>query len=142
MPTPENSIAPEPRRRKIDLVHLQNLTATEPNTSTGRVVWIWPEIKASLAAGKQLHEVWAAACRDGLKIPYPQFRVYVSRVRRRKQAHIGQEHKLNAPSAPTKREERIPSSADPFRNLRTQGDKKQSSGFNYDPFSIQKSLID
>jgi hypothetical protein len=31
---------------------------------------------------------------------------------------------------------------DPFRNLREQREKKQSDGFNYDPFSIQKQLID
>jgi hypothetical protein len=31
---------------------------------------------------------------------------------------------------------------DPFRNLREQREKKQSDGFIYDPFSIQRQLID
>jgi hypothetical protein len=35
-----------------------------------------------------------------------------------------------------------PASADPFHNLREQREKKQSDGFTYDPFSIQKQLID
>lgn len=46
--------APVPRKRKLDLVHLHHLTSVEPATYTGRVVWIWPEIRASLAAGKML----------------------------------------------------------------------------------------
>src|SRR5579864_1313557 len=33
----------------------------------------------------KLREVWEAAKLDGLAIPYPQFRVYVSRLRRRRQ---------------------------------------------------------
>lgn len=70
-------------RTKSGLVHLRSLPSVEPATSTGRVAWIWPEIEAALATGKKLREVWAAACADGFEIPYPQFRVYVSRLRRR-----------------------------------------------------------
>src|SRR5580693_778913 len=33
----------------------------------------------------KLREVWEAAKLDGLEIPYPQFRVYVARLRRRRQ---------------------------------------------------------
>src|SRR5579864_6211271 len=72
------------RRTKSHLVHLRSLPGVEPATSTGRVAWIWPEIEAGLATGKKLREVWNAARADGLDIPYPQFRVYVSRVRRRR----------------------------------------------------------
>jgi hypothetical protein len=39
----------------------------------------------------KLREVWDAATLDGLEIPYPQFRVYVSRLRRRR-------HRASAPA--------------------------------------------
>jgi hypothetical protein len=35
-----------------------------------------------------------------------------------------------------------PAATDPFSNLREQREKKQSDGFTYDPFSLQKQLID
>jgi hypothetical protein len=34
-----------------------------------------------------------------------------------------------------------PPSPDPFNNLREQREKKEQSGFEYDPFSINKNLI-
>src|ERR1700678_3932772 len=71
------------KRTKSDLAHLRALPGVEPATSTGRAAWIWPEIEAGLATGKKLREVWDAVRADGLDIPYPQFRVYVSRVRSR-----------------------------------------------------------
>src|ERR1700719_3993921 len=71
------------RKTKSDLVHLRTLPNVEPEPSTGRVAWIRPEIVAALATGKKLREVFDAACADGLDIPYPQFRVYVSRLRSR-----------------------------------------------------------
>jgi hypothetical protein len=71
------------RKTKAGLLHLRSLPAAEPATGTGRVAWIWPEIEASLSTGKKLREVWEAAFADGLNIPYPQFRVYVSRIRSR-----------------------------------------------------------
>jgi hypothetical protein len=90
--------------------------------------------------------VWDAIRADGLDIPYPQFRVYVSRIRRRQSrqrrletatipraaAESSAESQPQAPAPPP----------DPFRNLREQREKKQSDGFSYDPFSIQKQLID
>ena len=89
----------------------------------------------------KLREVWEAAKLDGLEIPYPQFRVYVSRLRRRRQrpstttpqpphALPNGERGLPAPPPP-----------DPFNNLREQREKKEQSGFEYDPFSINKNLI-
>jgi hypothetical protein len=89
----------------------------------------------------KLREVWEAAKLDGLEIPYPQFRVYVSRLRRRRQrsstsaqqpspAVVNGERGLPAPPPP-----------DPFNNLREQREKKEQSGFDYDPFSINKNLI-
>jgi hypothetical protein len=108
------------------------------------VAWIWPEIEAALGTGKKLREVWDAARADGFEIPYPQFRVYVSRLRnrllRRPPALAPQ------PCAPDKSAvtsvSTSPAASDPFRNLREQREKKQSTGFDYDPFSIQKQLID
>src|SRR3984885_4425033 len=78
---------PPPRRRKTssDLVHLRSLLTVLPATNTGQVTAAWGEIEAGLARGMKLREVWEAAKLDGLQIPYPQFRVYVSRLRRRRQ---------------------------------------------------------
>jgi hypothetical protein len=133
------------RKTKSDLVHLRTLPNVEPATSTGRVAWIWPEIEAALATGKKLREVFDAARADGLDIPYPQFRVYVSRLRSRRrlnhpQATAQQPHAAaDSPATPTSA---VPVPSDPFRNLREQREKRQSTGFNSDPFSIQKQLID
>jgi hypothetical protein len=130
------------RKIKADLLHLRSLPAAEPATSTGRVAWIWPEVEASLSTGKKLREVWEAACADGLEISYPQFRVYVSRIRRRRVRQV-QPSEPHAAVGPTTAPIPAPSvPTDPFRNLREQRQKKQSAGFEYDPFSIQKPLID
>jgi hypothetical protein len=109
------------------------------------VAWIWPEIEAGLATGKKLREVWDAVRADGLDIPYPQFRVYVSRVRSRRlrQRQVELELTPRAAAGSTSPPVAQPrASADPFHNLREQREKKQSDGFTYDPFSIQKQLID
>ncbi|HEY4088014.1 MAG TPA: hypothetical protein VGM43_18880 [Bryobacteraceae bacterium] len=98
-----------------------------------------------MATGKKLREVWDAARADGLEIPYPQFRVYVSRIRMRQSRQHRSETKATSrtaacPNAPPEPES--PVWPDPFLNLREQRKKKQSDGFSYDPFSIQKQLID
>jgi len=132
-----------PRRRKTnsDLVHLRSLLSVQPATSTGQVTAAWEEIEAGLARGMKLREVWEAARLDGLEIPYPQFRVYVSRIRQRYQrsrtsgpqpAHA-LTHEEHGPP--------VPPPSDPFNNLREQREKKEQSGFEYDPFSISKNLI-
>jgi hypothetical protein len=89
----------------------------------------------------KLREVWEAAKLDGLEIPYPQFRVYVSRLRRRLQRSFA-----SVPQPPltlTNRTSDLPAPPlrDPFNNLREQREKKEQSGFEYDPFSINKNLI-
>jgi hypothetical protein len=88
----------------------------------------------------KLREVWEAAKLDGLKIPYPQFRVYVSRLRRRQRSPTSAPQ---LPPAPTNGESGlpVPPPSDPFNNLREQREKKEQSGFEYDPFSINKNLI-
>jgi len=139
-----NVVSPSRKRTKSELVHLRTLPCVEPATSTGRVAWIWPEIEAALSTGKKLREVWDAARADGFDIPYPQFRVYVSRLRNRLRNHppapAPQPYAPDQPAATSATESPAPS--DPFRNLREQREKKQSTGFDYDPFSIQKQLID
>ncbi len=130
---------------KSELLHLRSLPGAEPATSTGRVAWIWPEIEASLATGKKLREIWDAIRADGLDIPYPQFRVYVSRIRSR-QSRLRRLETATIPRAAAESSAESPpeppAPTDPFRNLREQREKKQSDGFSYDPFSIQKQLID
>jgi hypothetical protein len=107
----------------------------------GQVTWAWEEIEAALRSGMSSKEVWEAAKLDGLEIPYPQFRVYVSRLRRRRQtSSLAQQPRTVGNNEVAK--EQDPASADPFKNLREQREKKQRSGFEYDPFSINKSLID
>src|SRR5579864_9087642 len=109
------------RRTKSHLVHLRALPGVEPATNTGRVAWIWPEIEAGLATGKKLREVWDAVRADGLDIPYPQFRVYVSRVRsrrlRQRQVELDLTPRAAADSSPPPVPQ-APASADPFHNLR------------------------
>jgi hypothetical protein len=123
------------------MIHLRSLPSTQPSTKIGQVTWVWAEIEAGLAAGMKLKEVWEAARRDGLKISYAQFRVYISRLRRRRQpstaGSLQPPPKVPAcePGLP------IPSPSDPFRNLREQREKKKHEMFEYDPFSINKDLI-
>jgi hypothetical protein len=132
------------RRTKTDLVHLRSLPAAEPATSTGRVAWVWPEIQAGLSTGKKLREVWEAAQLDGLRIPYPQFRVYVSRLRLREKARELAGTACQPPPASVLSETSPAlqeASRDPFNNLREQRQKKQQTGFEFDPFSNQKDLV-
>src|ERR1700731_1480277 len=123
-----------PRRRKTnsDLVHLRSLLSNQPATSTGQVTAAWGEIEAGLARGMKLREVWEAARLDGLEIPYPQFRVYISRLRRRR--HRPSTPAPQPPPAVTTREPGLPAQPplDPFNNLREQRQKKEHSGFEYD----------
>jgi hypothetical protein len=139
-----NLASPCRKKTKSDLAHLRMLPGVEPATSTGRVAWIWPEIEAALGSGKKLREVWEAARADGFDIPYPQFRVYVSRLRSRRRNHPPEPapQPCAAPKSAAASASGSPALSDPFRNLREQREKKQSTGFNYDPFSIQKQLID
>ena len=90
----------------------------------------------------KLKEVWEAASRDGLEMSYAQFRVCVSRLRRRRHRappSVPEQppQQTNADNAPPD-----PPRSDPFRNLREQREKKQRSGFEYDPFSNKKNFID
>jgi hypothetical protein len=125
------------------MIHLRSLPSNEPVTAIGWVRWMWLEIQEGLKTGKTLKEVWEAARRDGLQVSYPQFRVYVSRIRRleetgnakratdRGDAIIDQNGAQSAPGFPEK-------AADPLYNIRVQLEKKRLSTFEYNPFPDPK----
>jgi hypothetical protein len=119
---------------------LRCLLSTQPATSTGQVVAAWKEIEAALLRGMKIREVWEAAKLDGLDVPYNQFRVYVSRLRRRRLHASGSEPPRPA-SAGADSSQPTPPLSDPFRNLREEREKKERSGFDFDPFSTNKNLI-
>jgi hypothetical protein len=129
------------RKSRADLVHLRSLSATQPSTKIGQVTWAWAEIEAGLAAGMKLKEIWEAAKRDGLEVSYAQFRVYVSRLRRRqRQSKATQTQPPPAAMANTG-DVQPATRLDPLRNLREERDKAKQSGFEYYPFLINKKLI-
>jgi len=121
---------------------LRSLPSTQPGTKIGQLNWAWAEIEAALAVGMKLKEIWEAVRRDGLEMSYAQFRVYVSRLRRRRQRFKAPETLPLPPVATNHVVGPETPSPDPFRNLREQREKKKQSVFEYDPFSINKNLID
>jgi hypothetical protein len=129
------------RKTRTDLALLRSLLSVEPATSTGRVAAAWEELEAGLARGLKLKEVWDAAKLAGLEIPYPQFRVYVSRLRRKRQRLSAFTQQPPRARTTGERGPAAPLPPDPFSNLREQREKKKQSGFEFDPFSINKDLI-
>jgi hypothetical protein len=128
-----------------ELSQLQQLVRMTPRTASGRVGAAWAVIKANLAAGKKLREVYEAAQGDGLEVPYAQFKTYVQRLRKRDLRHglqavpthlrvqtpaPGAEPRRDAPARPSRPPLGAPS--DPLRNVREQRAKRKS--FDYDPF--------
>ena len=128
-----------------ELSHLQELVKMTPRTASGRVGAAWAVISANLAAGKKLREVYEAAERDGLGVPYAQFKTYVQRLRKRDlrrrvqpvsihpraQTTIPEVEPLrDAPTRQGRPSQGVAS--DPLRNVREQRAKKKS--FDYDPF--------
>jgi hypothetical protein len=129
------------RKQTSTLTQLRGLSSSRPRTKIGQIIWAWPEIEAALASGWKLKEVWEAASRDGIEMSYAQFRVYVSKVRRRglRPVAVIEQPPPVAPIVEPSRS--LPPPRDPFRNLREQEEKKKRSSFEYDPFSINKDLI-
>jgi hypothetical protein len=126
------------------MVHLRSLPSEEPATSIGWVQWMWPEIQAGLATGKKLKEVWEAAQRDGLHISYSQFRVYVSRIRRREQRSKSPTDKQELKPSQSQADSTTPtrgSPVDPLYNIRVQLEKKRQSHFDYNPFPDPKDSM-
>src|ERR1700728_2830140 len=65
------------------LTHLKALPESAPRTKSGRIVWAWPQIQASLDSGRTMHEIWEALQLDGIEMSYGQFRTYVWRIRKK-----------------------------------------------------------
>lgn len=114
-----------------------------PQSKAGKVLWVWPEIVAGLDAGWKLKDIWKAALQDGIEMTYKEFTVYVSRIRRKKN-RLPPQDRDEPHSRFRSTETSLPSSegADPFQNIRQQREKKRIGGFEFDPFSDNKGLID
>jgi len=124
------------------LTHLKALPESAPRTKSGRIVWAWPRIQASLDSGRKMHEIWEALQLDGIEMSYGQFRTYVWRIRKRMPTTAGAVESaplstsgtdvVGAPAA------RIPSSPpgrasvrDPLANIRESEANRQV--FDYRP---------
>lgn len=125
-------------KSRTRLSNLRALASTPPKTKSGQVVWAWPEIQASLKSGRNLKEIWEALQLDGIVMSYDQFRVYVSRTRKR----LG--NRMDEPPRPQDSPEgllgpgpqptvSVPAD-DPLANIRRELERKRNSGFNYSPF--------
>jgi hypothetical protein len=145
--------------------HLAALSEQPPASGTGKVVWAWPWIEAALARGWGVRDVWRAIEADGLAIPYDQFRVYVSRVRKRmaqeaappalpppKEIRAAVLQPAAPPPSPTGvAAPQTPPCAltthqsqetDAYASAREQRRRKASAVFEYDPFSNNKNLLE
>ena len=119
------------------LLRLGSLPQQPPPSKTGKVVWAWPKIVDALNAGWRLSQVWEALREDGIEMPYNQFRVYVSRIRRRKVTVTPQPSPPMRSPAPAET-----TASDPYSTIRKQRKLKHRSGFEYDPFSTDKDLLE
>src|ERR1700678_1365180 len=124
---------PRRRRSRSDLVHLRSLPSTQPATKIGQVTWAWVEIEAGLAAGMKLKEVWEAASRDGIEISCAQFRVCISRLRRRRHRAPPS---VEQPPQQTNADQGSP---DPARNLREQRKKNSCRDSSTIPFRLTRT---
>jgi len=144
------------KRSSKSLRHLGALPGIPPATTAGKVLWAWPQIRAALQRGWRMFDVWSALREDGIEVPYDHFRVYVSRIRRRMarssmpppvaQAPTGDQassgHTADRGSESTTAAAPPSAPADPYSAVRTQRRLKQQSGFEYDPFSSDKDLLE
>jgi hypothetical protein len=122
-------------KSKIQLANLRALSAMPPRTKSGQVTWAWPEIQASLSSGRSLREIWEALQRDGIQMSYNQFRVYVSRIRKRIAGKPELMLPRLVPASDIDRGAAEPLLAqDPLANIRREQERKRASGFAYNPF--------
>jgi hypothetical protein len=103
-----------------------------------------------------MFDVWSALREDGIEVPYDHFRVYVSRIRRRMarssmpppaaqaptEAQASSGHIADRGSESAMAAAPPPAPADPYSAVRAQRRLKQQSGFEYDPFSSDKDLLE
>jgi hypothetical protein len=131
------------------LDHLEALPKRLPPSKTGKVLWAWPKILDALRHGWTLSAIWEALRDDGIDMPYNQFRVYVSRIRKRTTTpRADGPGSLPPPGQAGLQLERESTSAvppaetDPYSAIRKQRRLKQRSGFEFDPFSTDKDLLE
>jgi hypothetical protein len=139
-------------RFRNSLRHLAELDGQPPTTNMGKVVWAWPQISAAFERGWRLSDVWSALRKDGIEMSYRSFGVYVHRIRRRlarnapvEVTSVLRQPAPSAPSAaPTERATPVSRSpvTDPYASAREQRRLKRESGFEYDPFSVNKHLLE
>jgi hypothetical protein len=130
----------KPLSRKLQ--HLGSLPQHPPPSKTGKVIWAWPEIEEALKCGWRMTDIWKALHDDGIEMPYNQFRVYVSRIRKRAANAASNDPgstALDPENAPTPEASTVV--GDPYSAIKKQRKLKQRSGFNYDPFSTDKDLL-
>jgi hypothetical protein len=122
-------------KREKQLPNLRALASTPPRTKTGKVLWAWPEIQACMSRGRSLREIWEALQLDGIQMSYAEFRVYVSRARKRL---VGQPEVVLLRPEPVPNIQdsttATPPNQDPLANIRREQERKRTSGFVYSPF--------
>ena len=140
-------------RFRNSLRHLAELDGQPPTTNMGKVVWAWPQISAAFERGWRLSDVWSALRKDGIEMSYRSFGVYVHRIRRRLArkapvearpvplAQLTPDAPSAAPTEPATPVSRSPVT-DPYASAREQRRLKRESGFEYDPFSVNKHLLE
>lgn len=131
---------PDSGKNKPQLPNLRALAATPPKKKSGQVVWAWPEIQASLKSGRNLKEIWEALQLDGIVMSYDQFRVYVSRTRRRFASLVA--FPQGEPLSDVDPQPRASAqNRDPLANIRRELERKQTSGFHYESIFVPKAEL-
>jgi hypothetical protein len=133
---------------------LRKLSAEKPTTKMGQVRWAWREIQAALAVGHTLQFVHRRLNEVGIEIGYRTLSLYIGRLEReqalgRLEAKTAATPAKNAPMFDPIKPQRAPVNAeaghrgdDPFSNIRREREKKKSTGFEYDAFSMNKNLLE
>ena len=130
------------------LVRLRDLTSEKPTTKMGQVRWALHEIEAALAAGHTLQMVHARLKDGGIEIGYRTLSLYLGRLKRRQNGRALSEQaaprhwEKEAPAIRTQPASPASVTKDPFSNIRSEREKKQRNGFDYDAFSTNKHLLE
>src|SRR5580698_1757308 len=120
VPMDSNS-PPHRRKARSDLVHLRSLLPISPSTATGQVTAGLERNRGGARERQEAQRGLGGRKLDALEIPYPRFRVYVSRLRRRQRRSSAPQ----LPPVPTNVDHGPPDPPlDPFRNRREQREKK------------------
>jgi len=74
--------------KQLDLNRLRDRLREKPRTKAGQVRQAWPDIKALLAAGHSLKDIWTWLNEIGLEIGYARLSHYIGQLRRRNEAAL------------------------------------------------------